>query len=326
MGSTMKTMMAAALAGGLLFTAASANAEVVDKVAAVVNDHPIALSEVEQRAAPELAQVARERDPQKRADLRKRVMQGAVDALISEKLLEVQMDELGITVSDQEIDLGIEDVRRQNGMSAEQFEQALRSEGYSVEAYKTFMRGQLRRLKLINMKVRSKVKIADEELRNAYNQWARMEQQDPEVHARHILVQVAKDATPEQIKAAEEKARAIAEEARKPGIDFVELAKKKSEGPSAEDGGDLGYFKRGMMVPEFDKVAFSLDVGGVSDPIRTRFGFHVIKVEDRRALPVKTFEEMKGELQEKIFRDQMEKYTEQYVKELRQKATVEVRI
>ncbi len=322
----MKKMMTALIASGLLFTATAANAELVDKVAAVVNDQPIALSEVEQRAAPELDQVSRERDPQKRAELRKRVMNGAVEALISEKLLEVQMDELGMTVTDQEIDLGIEDVRRQNGLTAEQFEQALVGEGYTLEAYKKFMRAQLRRLKLINLKVRSRVKIADEELKNAYNQWVRMEQQEPELHARHIVVSIPKDATPEQEKAAEAKAKALAEEARKPGVDFVELAKKKSEGPSAGDGGDLGYFKRGMMVPEFDKVAFSLPVGGVSDPVRTRFGFHVIKVEDRRALPVKSFDEMKGELQEKIFRDQMEKYTEQYVKELRQTATVEVRI
>jgi peptidyl-prolyl cis-trans isomerase SurA len=80
------------------------------------------------------------------------------------------------------------------------------------------------------------------------------------------------------------------------------------------------------MVPEFDKVAFSLPAGGVSDPVRTRFGWHVIKVEERRAVPVKSFEEMKDQLQEKLSREQLEKYTDQYVKELRQQAAVEVRI
>ena len=104
------------------------------------------------------------------------------------------------------------------------------------------------------------------------------------------------------------------------------LAKRKSEGPSKEDGGDLGFFKRGLMLPEVDKVAFSLPVGGVSDPVRSRFGWHVIKVEDRRAAEVKSFDEMKGQLQEKLTRDQIEKYTEQYVKELRRNATVEVKI
>jgi peptidyl-prolyl cis-trans isomerase SurA len=80
------------------------------------------------------------------------------------------------------------------------------------------------------------------------------------------------------------------------------------------------------MVPEFDKVAFALPQGGVSDPVRTHFGWHVIKVEERKSVAVKPFEEMKDQLQEKLTREQLEKYADQYVKELRQQATVEVRI
>src|SRR6185295_7575117 len=103
------------------------------------------------------------------------------------------------------------------------------------------------------------------------------ESEDAEVHARHLLVQVSPKATPEQVEAARVKAVGLAAEARKSGVDFVELAKKKSEGPSASDGGDLGFFRRGVMVPEFERAAFGLPVGGISDPIRTKFGWHVIK-------------------------------------------------
>ena len=318
--------LAASAAVGVLLASTAARAELVDKVAAVVNDDVIALSEVEKRAAPEIAAANQNRDPQQRAELRKRALQGALDQLIAEKLLEKEMDDLGITVTDQEVDLGIEDVRKQNNLEPEQFEQALRGEGYSMKDYREFMRKHLRRLKLVNLKVRNKVKISDKDLRAAYDQWVRMEQSDPEIHARHILVKVEPNAPPAEVAKALEKAKALAAEARKPGVDFAELAKKKSDGPSAPDGGDLGTFRRGVMVPEFDKVAFSLPEGGISEPVRTRFGWHVIKVEERRAVPVKSFEEMKDQLQEKLSREQLEKYTDQYVKELRQQATVEVRI
>ena len=321
----MSTSIRTFLTAALLVTAV-ARAELVDKVAATVNDDVIALSEVEQRAAPELAALNQNRDSPQRAELRKKALHSAVEQLIGEKLMEKQVDELGITVSDQEVELGLEDIRRQNNFDADQFEQALRSEGYTVQQYREFMRKQLRRLKLVNIKVRSRVTVSENDLRGAYDRWARLEQADPEIRARHILVKVEKSAPPEQQAKALEKAKALAAEARKPGVDFAELAKKKSDGPSAADGGDLGSFRRGMMVPEFDKVAFSLPEGGVSDPVRTHFGWHIIKVEERRAVPVKSFEEMKDQLQEKLTREQLEKYTEQYVKELRQQAAVEVRI
>ena len=304
----------------------AAHAELVDKVAAVVDEQVITLSEVERRAAPELRQSFNERDPQKRTAMRRAAMEGALESLIAEKLLEREMEEHGITVGDQEVELGLEDVRRQNNFTPEQFEQALRQEGYTVQSYKEFMRKHLRRMKLVNLKVRSRVKVSEKDLRAEYDRWARMEQSDPEVHARHILVRLGKDATPEQEGEALAKARTLAEEARKPGVDFAQLAREKSEGPSKDDGGDLGFFKRGMMLPDFDRVAFSLPEGGVSDPVRTHFGYHVIKVEERRSAALPSFEEVKAQLQDNVLRSQLEKYTEQYVKELRQKANVEIRI
>ena len=300
-------------------------AELVDRVAAVVNNQVIAWSEVEQRAAPELARIANERDPARRGKLREQVMRAAVDQLVGEKLLELEVREFNIDVSDSELELALEDVRRQNNVEKEQFGQLLAQEGYTVESYKAFMRKHLARLKLINLKVRARVKVSDEDLRAEYAKFSRMEGEDPEVHARHVLVKVDPGAPADKVQAALQKAQALAAEARSPGIDFAELAKAKSEGPSAPDGGDLGFFKRGVMVPEFDKVAFKLEPGQVSEPVRTRFGFHVIKVEERRAAEVAPFEDVKDQLRERLLRAQMDKFTAQYVAELRQKASVEVK-
>ena len=318
----MKPILFAAL---FLF-ALPARAELVDRVAAVVNRDIITLSEVEARAAPELQRAATDPDASKRGDLRKLAMKRAMDGLIGEKLMETQLKELNIEVTDAEIELAMDDVKKQNNIEGEKFEQLLASEGYSLTTYRAFMKKHLARMKLVNLKVRSKVKVSDEDLKAEYQRSAKLESEDAEVHARHLVVQLPAKPTAEQIEAGRKKAAALAEEARKPGVDFAKLAKEKSEGPSKDDGGDLGFFRRGVMVPEFERAAFTLPIGGVSAPIRTNVGWHVIKVEERRALQAKPFEEMKEQLREKILRSQLERYTDQYIQELRTQSVVEEKI
>lgn len=309
-----------------LLAALSAHAELVDRVAAVVNNDVIALSEVEARAAPDLQRLRGEPDAAKRAELRGILVKRVLDGLIGEKLMDAQVRELNIDVSDSEVDLGVDDVKRQNNVDGAQFEQLLAQEGYTVPAFRQFMKKHLSKLKLVNLKVRSKVKVTEEDMKAEYNKVSRDELQDYEVRARHILVQVQPKATPEQAEQARLKAVALMNEAKKPGVDFGNLAKTKSEGPSASDGGDLGFFKRGVMVAEFDKVAFGMPIGGISEPVRTKFGWHVIKVEERRAMAAKPYEEMKDVLRERLARTQLEKYTEQYVQELRAAAAIDIKL
>ncbi|ATB30506.1 peptidylprolyl isomerase [Melittangium boletus] len=317
------TMVAA-----LLLQGATARAELVDRVAAVVNRDIITLSEVEKRAAPELARInGGTRDAQQRTEERARVMKQALDTLIGEKLMEEQIQELGLSVTDSELEAAVSDVKRQNNITDDsQFDRLLAGEGFTVAAYKDFLRKQMSRMKLVQLKVSPKVKVSEEDLKAAYTQYNKMESGDAEVHARHILVQVDAKATPAQVEAAHKKALALAEEARKPGVDFAKLAQDKSEGPSAADGGDLGFFRRGVMVPAFERVAFSLKDGEVSEPVRTQFGWHVLKVEEHRAVDVAPFETVKNELESRLKLQKTEKYVEQYVQELRQKASVETKI
>lgn len=303
-----------------------ARAELVDRVAAVVNNDIITLSEVEGRIGPEFNRLRAEPDASKRSALKDELLKKGVDLLIGEKLMENQVKELNIEVADSEIELGMDDVKKQNNISGEQFEQLLAQEGYTLASYKTFMRKHLARLKLVNLKVRSKVKISEEDLKAEYARWSHDEANEFEVHARHLLVQVAPKATPEQVEAARLKAVALMNEAKQPGVDFGELAKKKSEGPSAADGGDLGFFKRGVMMADFERAAFTLPAGGISDPIRTKFGWHVLKVEERKPLAAPPLEEVKDQLRERMLRGQLEKYTDQYVQELRAGAVVDVKI
>jgi peptidyl-prolyl cis-trans isomerase SurA len=322
----MKKLIGALLVGMMLL-GATARAELVDRVAAVVNRDIIALSEVEKRAAPELARLGALRDPKERAEQRKLILKNTLDLLIGEKLMEVEIQELGLGVTDSELEAAMADVRRQNNITDNaQFERLLAGEGLTLKEYKEFLRKQMGRMKLVQYKVAPKVKVSEEDLKSAYTQYSRMEGEDSEVHARHILVQLDPKASPAQVEEARKKAQALAEEARRPGVDFVRLARAKSEGPSAEDGGDLGYFRRGVMVPAFERVAFSLEVGEVSEPVRTQFGWHVLKLEDKRSVDVPPFERVKGELESRLRMQKTEKYVDQYVQELRQKAAVEVKL
>jgi peptidyl-prolyl cis-trans isomerase C len=129
---------------------------------------------------------------------------------------------------------------------------------------------------------------------------------EQEVHARHILVETEDDA------------KAIEDELKKGG-DFAELAKKKSKDPGSADGGDLGFFTKDQMVPEFANVAFSLEPGKISDPVKTQFGWHVIKVEEKRNRKPPDFEQVRGQIETYVTR----KAQADYVSKLREAAKIE---
>ncbi len=148
--------------------------------------------------------------------------------------------------------------------------------------------------------------ITKEKLDKAYAKLRAETAKKKEVRARHILLKTEKEA------------RDVIAEIKK-GADFAELAKKKSIGPSAGQGGDLGYFAEGRMVPDFSKAAFALKKGEVTEtPVKTQFGWHVIKVEDKRTAAAPSFEEVKKELSAKLART----IGSAYLNKLRNKAKI----
>jgi peptidyl-prolyl cis-trans isomerase D len=133
-------------------------------------------------------------------------------------------------------------------------------------------------------------------VRAAYQQHPDRYHLPERVHARHILFKLAKDAPPEQVEATQKKAEA-ARTRLASGADFAALAHELSDDPGSKDkGGDLGFFTRGQMVPPFDQAAFSLEPGKVSEPVRTDFGFHLLRVEERRPAEDRSYEQVREEL------------------------------
>src|SRR6059058_896709 len=151
-----------------------------------------------------------------------------------------------------------------------------------------------------------KTATTDEAMKKVYEDAAKQITGEQEVHARHILVET------------EDEAKAVAEELKK-GADFAELAKKKSKDPGASDGGDLGFFTKDQMVPEFSNVAFVLEPGKISDPVKSQFGWHVIKVEEKRNRQAPPMDQLKGQIETYVTR----KAQADYVAKLREAAKVE---
>src|ERR1700729_3312059 len=154
--------------------------------------------------------------------------------------------------------------------------------------------------------VEGKAATTDEAMKKVYEDAAKQIAGEQEVHARHILVETEDDA------------KAVAEELKK-GADFAELAKKKSKDPGAADGGDLGFFTKDQMVPEFSTVAFALEPGKISDPVKSQFGWHVIKVEEKRNRKAPDFDQVKAQIETYVTR----KAQAEYVAKLRESAKVE---
>jgi len=147
---------------------------------------------------------------------------------------------------------------------------------------------------------------ADKEVRAEYDKYRDDYYTPKEVKARHILLTVPQGAKPQQEQQIEQKALALLAEARSGG-DFAELAKKYSQDPgSAPKGGDLGWFGEGTMVEEFQRAVFSLPKGSIGGPVRTQFGYHVIKVEDVREPRLRPFEEVRAQIADKIARERAE--------------------
>jgi peptidyl-prolyl cis-trans isomerase C len=146
----------------------------------------------------------------------------------------------------------------------------------------------------------------DEAMKKVYEEAAKQISGEVEVHARHILVET------------EDEAKAVKAELDK-GADFAELAKKKSKDPGASDGGDLGFFTKEQMVPEFSAVAFSLEPGKISDPVKSQFGWHVIKVEEKRNRQAPPMDQVKGQIETYVTR----KAQAEFVAKLREAAKIE---
>jgi peptidyl-prolyl cis-trans isomerase SurA len=229
-------------------------------------------------------------------------------------------------VSDDEIKQAIDDVKRQNNMASQEvLISALASQGLTFEQYRTQLQEQIEKLKLVSVEVRSKIQVGESEMREFYEANRARYSEEDTFRARHIFFRTSEKAPADDIKRTMTTALMVLAEAKE-GKDFAELAKSFSEDPAArKDGGALGTFKKGDMMPELEAAILNMKPGEVSELVYTPSGFHIIKLEERTTGKMKPFENVRVEIEEAVYRKKSEERFNQWAKELRAKAGIEVK-
>ena len=306
--------------------------EKAENIAAIVNGEEIEVNTVDQYANlnqfliqllqsnREFAQVLLSTEAGKEVlnEYRKIVIEG----LIMEKLLVGEAEERNLTISQEKQDeifnRQIEYILTQQGMTEEQLVEALKVEGFdSLEAYKeAFLQSNEKQFLLGELQnaILDPLTVDIQDVEAYYNENLEQYNYEAEIRASHILLET------------EEKALEVLDKINN-GADFAELAREYSTGPSGEKGGDLGFFgQNSNMDKDFKDAAFALELNKVSEPIKTQFGYHLIKVTEMKEAGTTTFEEAKDTINEQLLSAKKQEKWNEFVTELREKAEIEIRL
>ncbi len=310
---------------GLGFLSAPASAEVVERIAAIVNDDIILLSEVEEVARSYRSMLVGIRDPDRRTAKEKEIHTKVVDSLIEDKLLQQQMKELNFSVSEREVDGAIERVMKQNNIpDQDTLKEALKQQGIEWTKYRGEVRKQLEKWQFINAKVGNRIKISDAEVELTYEKEKDSQESEYEYRASHILFRVAADDSPARDAAQRTRAEETLERL-KAGEAFSQLAKELSEGPTARFGGDLGFFREGVMVKAFEDTVLALSEGETSGVVRSPFGYHIIRLTEKREVVSGGVDEAKSDIRQRLREEAMQREMAVWLKQLRGKAYVDIK-
>ncbi|HEX2598998.1 MAG TPA: peptidylprolyl isomerase [Terriglobales bacterium] len=313
---------------------AALNADtVVEEIIARVNNQIITRSEY-QREREQLKQEAQQQDAAKAdkivADRDKDVLRGLID----QQLMLEKGKDLGIT-ADTDLIKRLDEIRKQMNLeSMDDLEKAAQAQGVSFEDFKQNMRNQIITQKVIGQEVGSHIQVTKEEEQAFYDSHKNELQQPDSIHLSEILISPQKSSVapkggaaeddPQQLASAEAKAKGLLEQIRK-GASFEELAKKNSNGPSAAQGGDLGEFKRGTLSKELEDTTFAMKPGEVSDVIRTKQGFVILKVTDHKPAGIPPLKDIEPKLQEAVYMQKLEPALRSYLTKLREEAFIQVK-
>lgn len=309
------------------FLSVAVQAAVADRIAAVVNDEIITLSDVNKAFEPYLDRFEKsfkgaDRDKEKAMDETKMML---LNRMIDGMLMEQESRKTGINVRNEEIQDAIEDIRKRRNLSPAEFSKALERDGVTLDNLKKDLRNQLMRMRLVRRDLKSRVAVTDEEIGEYYRSHREDYEGKEAVRIRQILLVLPKGDDP----AVKENLRASAEQIRARllgGEPFEQLSARYSQGPAAEQGGDIGYIEKGVVLPEVEEVAFSLPVGQISPVIESPLGYHIIQVVDHRGAGLKAIESVRDEIKDKIDQEKMEKKYGEWIEELRKKSHIEIKL
>ena len=302
-----------------------------NEVAVTVNGTEITEGKIEAMIKTQLDRMAaqgKQMPPQFAEQYKKTLRQPIIEQMIVEQLMSEKVKAANIVITEEDVNNELKEIAaaQKPPLSLEEFEAKMKQYGQSLDDIKEQIRKALPYKMLIEKEAGDKIKVADEDARKLYDENPKKYQVSEQVSARHILITpdlTDPHADPNEAKA---KARAKAEDLLKQingGADFAELAKANSADPgSAANGGDLGFFARGRMVPPFEKAAFELKDGQVSDVVNTSYGFHIIKATGRKEAGVTPFDEVKEDIIRQLTQIKQTEFAKQYIEKLKTEAKI----
>lgn len=306
----------------LLALAASpalAHAEVIERVAAVVNDQAILLSDLRRRAAPYLEQaVSDAADQNERMARIKKIYKQLLQQLVDEELVEQAAKKMSVSVTDSEVDQAIDNVRRQNGMTEEVFWQAVKAQGFTDKQYRVDVRKQLLRLKVLNQRVRSRVNMTEQTIHEAYDDRVRDARRAQKFRASHVFTPLPPNASATEVAQAMNAAKQTRAQLTSDNFDRVAA--------QTRGGGDLGWLDQGDLPDVLEEALLGLSEGEIGQPVRGPSGIHIFIVRERQsgedALP--PFEQMRAQIQNELLDKAMQRQEELFIKGLRRDAVIDM--
>ena len=293
---------------------------VVENTVVQVNEQVISRSDVE-RSAEQLEQEAQQNHatPEQFAEMKKNMLRDMID----QQLLLSRAKELGLN-ADADVIRQLDDIRKRNNMaSLDDLEKAVRAQGLNYEDFKAQIRNQILTQQVVRDEVGRHLQMSPGEEQKFYDAHKDQFDQPEQVKLSEILVPLPENASADQIAQAEAKANDIKSQIMK-GADFADLAKKLSGGPSAQQGGELGAFKRGALAKVLEDQTFSLKPGETTQPIRTRQGFVILKVNDHQMAGPAPLKDVEQQVQEAMYMDQMQPALRAYLSKLRNEAYIDI--
>jgi peptidyl-prolyl cis-trans isomerase SurA len=316
-------LLAAALM--VLPSGTAAGAETVDRIVAVVNSDIIVLSELRVISRSYMQQMSEKFKVEAGDEQFREAERRILDQLIDEKLVNQEADRLTITISEREIDAAVKEMQSRNKLNDAQFTAALAEDGLTMQKYREQLKGQMKKVRLIDQEIKSRIQVPKEEIDAYYEKHAADFDAEPEVRIQQIRLLIPPESGEGEINRIRAQAESILSKI-KGGEDFTALVGLYSQDPSASAGGDMGVFKRGELLPAIDEYAFSMKEGEVSPVIRTEGGFHIVKVLARREPSALSDEERRAEVKDVLFSQKAEESFKEWMAKLRKKAYIEVNL
>ena len=304
----------------LLLMAGRGWAETVDRVVAVVNNQPITLYELDKAMADkvdELKNLDGTAQKQKFQDNR----QAALQKLIENKLFEEALRKRQIVVTDDDVQKGLENIMKRNNMNEKQLADEISKKGVTLTQYKAEIKEQIKRIKFMGQVIAPRVKVTDADLDAVFAKNPDKFGNYSSVKMAQIIIPVAPGASDSQVQSAQAQADEVAKKARG-GTNFEELGKKYSANPQTAVASD--YTVRSLAPPIIEALG-NLQPNGVSDPVRSEMGFHVIKLYERTTLAGDEYKTIKEQIREKVFEEKVEEEFGKYMEEMKGKAYIVIK-